>query len=273
MVFHRRFLRRARGGVAAARAALRRRGRRVRSFFRRPKVKKFLLPATIGLLTVLPIPGSRVAAGGLLARAGGVAAARALLRRFAPRIGRAVGRAARGASRGALKVTGLAPFQPIRAGLATIAAGAVFASPKLRKAIARTPETLFGVGTGLGERIEQDTSEKTGLAGTPAGLVGAAVAGALGLVAGGAVGAAVAGKIRERGERLAEPFGVSPLSPLTPTTQPLGAVQPEVKEPEPKAMEPLTMPSIKITNKPQNNINIKFSKSRRFINQQVLIRK
>jgi len=272
MVFHRKLFRRARGGVAAARAALKRRGRKVRSFFRRPKVKKFLLPATIGLLTVLPIPGSRVVAGGLAARAGGVAAARALLTRFAPRIGRAAVRVGGRAARGFAKVTGLAPFQPIRAGLATVAAGAIVASPKLRRAIGRTPETLFGVGTGLGERIEQDPTEKTGLGGTPIGLlVGAGLAG-LGV---GAIGAALlpkaAAAIKARGET---PLGLIPSTGiLTPDTQPLGAVQPEKKEEVPKAMQPLTMPSIKITNKPQNNINIKFSKSRRFINQQVLIRK
>ena len=261
MVFHRRLFRR-----------VRRRARRVRQFFRRPKVKKFLLPAAVGLLTVLPIPGSRVAAAGLLTRAGGVAAARAALRKFAPRAGRAISRAARRVGRGFLKVTGLAPFQPIRAGIATVAAGALIASPKLRRSVKEVPERLFRVGTQIGERIEERDVPKTGLGGTPAGLL---IGAGLGLI-GGALIPKVVGAIKSRRDRLAEPLGVLP-SPavLTPEAEPLGAVQPEPeeKEPEPVAMQPLTMPSIKITNKPQTNINIKFSKSRRFINQQVLIRK
>jgi len=257
MVFHRRLLRR-----------VRRRARRVRSFFRRPKVKKALLPAAIGLLTVLPVPGSRVAAAGLATRAGFGLVARGAIRRFAPRVGRAIGRVARGAGRGFLKFTGLAPFQPIRAGLATVATGALVASPKLRRSVAEVPQRLFGVGTGLGERIEDQPVPETGLGGTPAGLlIGAGLAG-LGL---GVAAPAIAGAIKARGD---VPLSLIPSTGiLTPDTQPLGAAQPEVKEEEPKPMEPLTMPSIKITNKPQNNINIKFSKSRRFINQQVLIRK
>lgn len=290
MVFHRRLLRRARRGIRRVVRGGRRGTRRFLRIRRRVirRVRPFLLPAAIGLLTVAPIPGSRVAAAGLATRAGLGLLGRTAIRRFgrralrrlrgrgarrlARRAARAVGRAGRSAGRGFLRFTGLAPFVPLRAGIATIAAGAIVASPKLRGSIARTPKTLFGFGTDIGGRIEGiDPSEQQGFAGTPAGLlIGAGLAG----LGAGLIGGAVIPKLLARGEKIAEPFGVLP-SPagLTPISQPLGAVQPEPKEEEPKAMEAFTMPSIKITNKPQTNINIKLSKTRRFINQQVLIRK
>lgn len=91
---------------------------------------------------------------------------------------------------------------------------------------------------------------------------------------GAAIGAAFAGiiplikdrKIKEEKLPIAQ---LPPTPQLQPSLEPFGATQPleEVVAPE---MIPTAMPSIKITNKPQ--INISFKKSRRFINQQVLVK-
>ena len=66
----------------------------------------------------------------------------------------------------------------------------------------------------------------------------------------------------------AAPTGLLPATPsITPVTQPLGAVQKEVA---PTTSPISTLPPIKITNKPV--INVSFRKSRKFINQQVLVK-
>jgi len=66
------------------------------------------------------------------------------------------------------------------------------------------------------------------------------------------------------------PFAILPAAtPISSLTQPLGAVQKPVEEDKVTKAIP-SIPSIKITNKPE--INIKFSKSRKFINQQILVK-
>ena len=114
--------------------------------------------------------------------------------------------------------------------------------------------------------------EKIIQAGKAAGLIGAVTAAAAGgLVVAGRV---IKGKIPSlptgRASQL-PPIAFLPApSSITPTIQPLGAVQ-KPMEPEKIAQaQPLAMPSIKITNKPE--INISFRKSRRFINQQVIVK-
>jgi len=59
------------------------------------------------------------------------------------------------------------------------------------------------------------------------------------------------------------------LPSLTPRTEPLGAVEKTVTT-QPEEIVTTPLPSIKITNKPE--INISFRKSRKLINQQVLIK-
>jgi len=282
MVFHRRLLARLRQAnrLRRARAAKTRRLIRTRSVQRR-----ILGGLGVGLLTVLPIPGSRFAAAGLAARLGfgflGRGAIRRGISRFAPQLGRfartaarggarAAGRAARGVGRGALRFTGLTPFNPLRLTGSIIGAGIVSASPRFRRSIREVPERLFGVGTSIGDKIEgrEDPQSPAGLGGTPLGLI----LGALGLgAAGGLVAPKVIGAIKDKFG--SQPFGILPApSGISSISQPLGAVQPkeQPKEPEPPTMQPLSLPSIKITNKPE--INIRFSKSKKFINQQVLIK-
>jgi len=94
-----------------------------------------------------------------------------------------------------------------------------------------------------------------------AGLVGGAAAAVAG--AGLLVAKAVKKKVKSIIPSVSAPIAAVPL--ITSIKEPLGAVQKPVsiQAPIPK------MPSIKITNKPEININ--FRKSKKFINQQVLI--
>lgn len=159
-------------------------------------------------------------------------------------------------------------------------------SSLVRKTIVEKVLQPEKIGQGLADIIDNpktllpDRSDKKGIvekakdvtkkAGVVAGL------GAL------AVGGAVAGKKaldKVKDIKVPKFFGngtpeavlPSP-SPISPIAEPFGAVQPEVPiEDKIKDVAPVSMPSIKITNKP--SINIKFSKRRKFINQQVLVRK
>jgi len=82
----------------------------------------------------------------------------------------------------------------------------------------------------------------------------------------------LAGLLVDRGKSKKEvilqepPLGISPISAIA---QPLGAVKPTEKPAE-ELKAPKRMPSIRIINKPE--INIRFSKSRSFINQQLLVK-
>ena len=92
-----------------------------------------------------------------------------------------------------------------------------------------------------------------------AGLGGATVVGGLKIIE----------TIREKETIIKEPAPIIPTQPLpatpsiTQATQPIGAVQPD----KPKSIDPM-----KITNTFKPSIDIKISKSRRFINQQINIK-
>lgn len=79
-----------------------------------------------------------------------------------------------------------------------------------------------------------------------------------------ALGGAIAALTTFLIQRGGAPAGLLPAPPsLTPTTQPLGAVQPPI---EPREITP------SITNTFNPTIDIRFSKRKQFINQQILIR-
>lgn len=147
------------------------------------------------------------------------------------------------------------------------AAGILAVSPKARKLI--DPRETFKRGKGLGGIIEDPSKlrlpkdktlkEKVIEVGKTAGLIGGAAAAVVG-------GAAVVKKIKEKIPSVRQPTGTLPAPPsITAITQPLGAVE----KPKGAISKPIT-PTIKINNNP--TIDIRFSKSRRFINQQILVK-
>lgn len=113
--------------------------------------------------------------------------------------------------------------------------------------------------TGVGGRIRDVATSAGLLAGAGAALAGGALL----------VGTAVP-RIRGFFDRAPSPQAPISIIPGQPViSQPLGPVQPA---PEPAAAIPqAVMPSIKITNRPKNIINVNFRKSKKFINQQVLV--
>lgn len=152
--------------------------------------------------------------------------------------------------------------------------------PTIKKQIART---LTGEkGEALGAIIADPSKllpKEKGIKETAADIAKKAglLAGTAALVGGGIVaGKKVVEKIKEVKLPKITPSQIAPAAllpsvpALTPITQPLGAVQPTPTPKEIVPVQPITMPSIKIMNKPE--INIRFSKSRRFINQQILVR-
>lgn len=160
---------------------------------------------------------------------------------------------------------------------APAAAGILLASPTARKFV--DPRQTFKRGKEIGKLIEDPSKlipekEETLLGkikdvGIKAGLIGAGAA---------AVAGAAAIAVKKVKEKLPSkipsaelPAAILPTVPsLTPRTQPLGAVEKPVEVEKVVAAQPVSMPSIRISNKP--SINISFRKSRKFINQQVLVR-
>jgi len=142
-------------------------------------------------------------------------------------------------------------------------AGALVTSPGLREAIVKTPKTVFEFGKKVGGKIEEIGKNGLKIPGAGA-LLGAGVLGALipGLIT-------ALGRRRERVATQRLPAAILPAQviPSVAPAEPLGAVQPApvngVKE---------AVPSFNIKNTFKPEINIKISKSKRFINQQNLIR-
>lgn len=151
------------------------------------------------------------------------------------------------------------------------AVGVLGASPKAREFVKTfvDPRRTFAKGGEIGKIIEdpsklfpkdQTTLEKVKEVTKTAGVAAGVLAAGAGLV--------VAGKkIKEKIITTKLPEAVLPALPsITPSTQPLGAVQPD------KPLEVQSMPDIinKISVKPE--INVRVSQNRKFINQQILIR-
>jgi len=179
--------------------------------------------------------------------------------------------------------------------LALTGLSALTTSPKLRELFVRKLNPISS-GRELGRIVEdpsklfpKDTStrgikEKIFGIGKTAGIIGGVAAAGVGAAI---LGRKAVGKVRSllpSGQKVPptgtiQQFptsaltGAAVLPAISTGAQPLGAVQKPVAA-EPPISKPPTaaIPSIKITNKPQNNINIRFSKSRKFINQQVLVK-
>lgn len=170
---------------------------------------------------------------------------------------------------------------PKKAAITATAIGILQTSPKAREFVKKKLRDPTGAGRELGKIIEdpsklqpevgKTTKEKILDVGKKAGLIGAGAVGAAALVAAakklssvraptiptiGAIPSAVL------------PTAILPAEPsLSTRTQPLGAVE----QPKPKDVAPgAVLPDIKINNSPE--INIRFSKSKKFINQQVLLK-
>jgi len=189
-------------------------------------------------------------------------------------------RAITGLGRGAVglvKGTGRAiAKRPI---LSLVGAGVLVSSPTARKAVVQLPKTLFSGGRTIGEKIEGlsgVTKEKAG----KFGLLGLGVA-ALGaglLVAPTALKAAkgllpsIPSFPKRKKATQEPPIALIPAPPsITPTTQPLGAVQQVVDKPTPSLLVEKQKP-MRITNTFNPTIDIRFSKSRKFINQQIIVK-
>jgi len=173
---------------------------------------------------------------------------------------------------------------PKRAALTVTGIGILQTSPKARKFVKEKFKDPTGAGREIGKLIEdpsrlqpavgQTTKEKVLDVAKQAGLIGGAAATAAALVAAAKKLSSVkAPTIPTIGAIPSQvlPSAILPAEPsLSTRTQPLGAVE-QPKEPQPAAVQPTpSLPKISINNSPE--INIRFSKSKRFINQQNLLR-
>ena len=186
---------------------------------------------------------------------------------------------------GTLATITLGPLAGFKTFLGTgLASGILTTSERARKLAKEKILDPTAIGIGIGQLIE-DPGKLIPKDTTPAG-VGVKVkeillsAGLIGGVAAAVVGGVTLGKaalekipkisLPKKKETAQEPpLALLPApSSLTPTTQPLGAVQQPVKE------KPIVQaqPPINITNTFNPSIKISFKKSRKFINQQLLIR-
>lgn len=172
--------------------------------------------------------------------------------------------------------------------IAPAAVGLLASSPRIRKIITKTlsPKAQFERGKTIGGLVEDPSKflpkEKTGKSvgervkdiALTTGLIGGGVAAAVGGVVLAKKGLTKVKSLLPTGQAQ-QPVVTFQQIPALPSIStgaaPIGAV--EKPTPLEKEIAPMqVMPSIKITNKPQNNINIRFSKSRKFINQQLLVR-
>ncbi len=169
--------------------------------------------------------------------------------------------------------------QPVKAFLGTSALvtgiGVLSTSPRARKAakFIVSPVRRLAGGKVIGAAIEEPTTflQK---------LLGLGAVAAVPIATAGIGAAAVLGTQRLLRDRKIPtlPSGLPAALPAAAITtglpvspraiEPLGAVQPE--KPIEEVKPPKAVPAVKITNKPEININ--FRKSRRFINQQILVR-
>jgi len=176
---------------------------------------------------------------------------------------------------------------PKRAALTVTGIGILQTSPKARTFIKGKLTDPTGTGREIGKIIEdpsklqpsaqqtplekiKETAKTAGLIGGGAALAAAVVAATKAFRERGSPKAALPSGLPVGIPSAALPVAILPAEPsLSTRTQPLGAVQPQ-PEPTTTAQPVATMPDIKITNKPE--IDIRFSKSRKFINQQVLVK-
>ncbi len=182
-------------------------------------------------------------------------------------------------------VTG--PIAAAKVFLGTGLASGILTGSKRARAFAKTKILdPTAVGIGIGGLIEDPgkliPKEKTGAGlrervievGKSAGLIGGTAAALVGGVALGKKALEKIPKVSLPSKKIAPqalPVGLLPALPsLTPTTQPLGAVKQPIEELPVVVKGPKPM---KITNTFNPTIDIRFSKSKRFINQQINVRR
>jgi len=180
----------------------------------------------------------------------------------------AAGRLAVGAGKAAL---GFVKKSPVKALVGVpSAAGLLAASPKVRSLI--NPKQSFQRGKEAGKLIEQGVPKglTTSDALKKAGLVGAGVAGAAGAVA---AGKKVIEKVR--GATKEKAIAASPsVAPALPSNIPVGVAKQTTASEEPAAAKvPPATPPINVKNKVEVNVNVKQSRSKKFINQKNVFRK
>lgn len=202
--------------------------------------------------------------------------------------GAAAGLLARGITRGIPKATlavgkAVVPKTPRGIILTTAGVGALTTSPTLRSLL--DPRKIFQRGREVG-RIVEDPSKLIPKEQTargikekvvdifkeagPAAAVGAALAGGA-VVAAKKVKSLIPGLPGAPGKPTAESFSVLPTQVSPTIAEPLGpAKKPEPEKPLEEIKPVAVMPTIKNIFKP--SIDIRFSKKRTFINQQLLIR-
>lgn len=173
--------------------------------------------------------------------------------------------------------------------LAVTGISALTTSPRLRKLVVKKLNPI-STGRELGKLVEDPSKllpkDTTGKGVKEKVLNVFKTAGLIGGVAAAGVGAVVLGKAAVKKVKslipggaptatttsalvASAPIGATPVFPaISSITTPIGAVE-KPTELE-KAATPT--PSIKIVNKPQNTVNVKFSKSKKFINQQINVK-
>jgi len=155
--------------------------------------------------------------------------------------------------------------KPVRA-IGTTAAGLVgtgvlLTSPLARERVKEAPKTALEFGKKVGRELEKPKKERELTIGEglkKAGIVGGVVAAV--------VGGAKIVKEKITKEKVLDPQDIIKVTPIEDITKPLGAVE----KPKPVPKEKVQPTSIKNTFNP--TIDIRLSKSRKFINQQVIVK-
>lgn len=204
-----------------------------------------------------------------------------------------IGGAALGAAR--LGALGLGAVKglfgtPKRALLTATGIGILQTSPVARQFVASKLRDPTSGGREIGKLIEdpskllprekQTIRERAGQIAGQAGLIAGGAALAAGLVAAikglkgsQQVPSLLPTQVPAQLPSARLPTALLPAPPSISTrAQPLGAVQKIVEPVQKMPQEEKVMPEINITNRPQTNIDIRFSKSKKFINQQVLLK-
>lgn len=155
--------------------------------------------------------------------------------------------------------------KPLRAVALTsaglVGAGVLLESPLARKKVKEAPRTALEFGKKAGREFEKPKAERELTIGE-----GLKKAGVVGGVVAAVVGGAIAVKKKITKEKILTQEDIQKVTPVEDITKPLGVVE----KPKPVPKEKVGLPTIKNTFNPE--INIKFSKTNKFINQQVLIK-
>ena len=165
------------------------------------------------------------------------------------------------------KVVGKVISSPIKTigitSLGLVSTGVLLESPIIRKKVVEAPRSALEFGKKVGRGVEKP--EKNGVT-ISEGLKKAGIAG--GIIAAVVGGAKIIKDKKAKVPKTVIPEAIMPTPfVLTPDTQPVGAVKKPAEVPAVKPQKPVT---IKNTFNP--TIAVRFSESRKFINQQILVK-